>query len=147
MNTSPRENLDIEDAHMTPDQLRQMERMQAAAGTQRWTVYASETATGRLAGFTEVSWNPNRSQIVTQGGTAVPPEFRGRGLGRWLKAAMLDRLLCDLPDARFVRTGNADSNAAMLGINQALGFRPYLSRCVWQLETEKALAYFGGSRA
>lgn len=55
-----------------------------------------------------------------QGGTGVFPEFRGKGLGRWLKAAML-------------------------GINQALGFRPYLSRCVWQRETDKAEAYLAGS--
>ena len=73
--------------------------------------------------------------------TGVSPEFRGRGLGRWLKAAMLDRIVRERPGVKFVRTGNADSNAAMLGINRALGFTPYVSRCVWQLETEKALAY------
>jgi len=54
---------------------------------------------------------------------------------------MLERVLRDRPEAKFVRTGNADSNAAMLGINQALGFKPYLSHCVWQLETEKVAAY------
>jgi len=146
MNTAPREKLDMEDMHFTPEQIRQMERQMAAAGTQRWTLYASEAATGRFAGFTEVWWNPNRPQIVSQGGTGVFPEFRGKGLGRWLKAAMLDRVLRERPEARFVRTGNADSNAAMLGINEALGFHPYISRCVWQLETDKALAYLGDKR-
>lgn len=141
MNTAPRGDLDMEDMHFTPEQIRQMEQQMAAAGTQRWTLYASEAPTGRFAGFTEVWWNPNRPQIVSQGSTGVFPEFRGKGLGRWLKAAMLDRVLRERPEARFVRTGNADSNAAMLGINEALGFRPYISRCVWQLETDKALAY------
>lgn len=141
MNTAPRENLDMEDMHFTPDQIRQQEKTMAATGTQHWTVYAAETATGRFAGFTEVTWNPNRPEIVSQGGTGVFPEFRGLGLGRWLKAAMLARILEARPGAKFVRTGNADSNAAMLGINHALGFTPYLSRCVWQLEVGKALAY------
>ena len=141
MNTAPRENLDMEDMHFTPDQFRQQEQMMAAMGTQHWTVYASEAATGRFAGFTETTWNPNRPEIVSQGGTGVFPEFRGLGLGRWLKAAMLARILTDRPEVRFVRTGNADSNAAMLGINHALGFAPYISRCVWQLEVGKALAY------
>ena len=143
MNTAPRENLDMEDMHMTPDQLRQMEQMSAAMGTERWTLYVTETATGRFGGFTEITWNPGSPQIVQQGGTGVFPEFRGLGLGRWLKAAMLDRIRRDRPEVKYVRTGNADSNAAMLGINQALGFKPYLSRCVWQLETDKALAYLG----
>lgn len=141
MNTAPRENLDMEDMHFTPDQIRQQEKMMAAMGTQHWTVYATESTTGRFAGFTEVQWNSNRPEIVSQGGTGVFPEFRGLGLGRWLKAAMLARILADRPEAKYVRTGNADSNAAMLGINHALGFIPYISRCVWQLDTEKALAY------
>ena len=141
MNTAPRENLDMEDMHFTPEQIRQQEKMRTAMGTQHWTVYAAETATGRFAGFTEVQWNPNRPEIVSQGGTGVFPEFRGLGLGRWLKAAMLARILQHRPEAKYVRTGNADSNAAMLGINHALGFTPYISRTVWQLDTEKALAY------
>lgn len=146
MNTAPRENLDMEDMHFTPDQIRQQEKMMAAMGTQHWTVYAAETATGRFAGFTEISWNPNRPEIISQGGTGVFPEFRGLGLGRWLKAAMLARILTDRPEAKFVRTGNADSNAAMLGINHALGFQPYISHCVWQLEVGKALAYLAGKQ-
>ncbi len=141
MNTAPRENLEMEDMHFTPDQIRQQEKMMAAMGTERWTIYASETATGRFAGFTETSWSPHRPEIISQGGTGVFPEFRGLGLGRWLKAAMLARILTDRPEAKFVRTGNADSNAAMLGINHALGFTPYISRCVWQLEADTALAY------
>ena len=143
MNTAPREKLDMEDMHFTPEQLRQIEQMTFASGKQRWTLYAAQKETGRFAGFTEVLWNPSRPQVVSQGGTGVFPEFRGLGLGRWLKAAMLERVLRDRPEAKFVRTGNADSNAAMLGINRALGFQPYLSRCVWQLETAKALAYLG----
>ena len=143
MNTAPREKLDMEDMHFTPEHLRQMEQGMVAAGTQRWTLYAAEAGTGRFAGFTEVYWNPNRPLVVSQGGTGVFPEFRDRGLGRWMKAAMLDRVLRERPQAEFVRTGNADSNAAMLGINQALGFKPYLSHCIWQLDTEKALGYLG----
>ena len=141
MNTAPRENLDMEDMHTSPEQIRQREQMEAAMGVQRWTIYAAETGTGRFAGFTETTWKPSRPEVVSQGGTGVFPEFRGLGLGRWLKAAMLARILTDRPEAKFVRTGNADSNAAMLGINHALGFKLYMSTCVWQIETEQAQAY------
>ncbi len=143
MNTAPREKLDVEDMHFTAEHLRQMEQGMVASGTQRWSLYAAEAATGRFAGFTEVFWNPNRPLVVGQGATGVFPDFRGLGLGRWLKAAMLDRVLRERPEAQFVRTSNADSNAAMLGINHALGFKPYLSRCIWQVDTEKAAAYLG----
>ena len=96
---------------------------------------------GRFAGYTEVLWNPNRSAIIGQGMTGVFPEFRNRGLGRWLKAAMLDKILAERPLARFVRTGNADMNAPMLKINDELGFKPYIAEAVWQVETERVREY------
>ena len=143
MNTAPRDKMDLEDMHFTPEQIRQMERQTLAAGTVRWTLSVRDTAADKFAGFTEVYWNPNRPQIVGQGGTGVFPEYRGHGLGRRLKAAMLDKVLRERPEAWFVRTGNADSNGPMLRINHELGFRPYLSRTEWQVETRKVLDYLG----
>lgn len=144
MNTAPRDALQMEDWRVTPEHLRQMERQMLARGTQRWTMYVREKATRKFAGYTEVFWNPNRPQILSQGATGVFPQYRNRGLGRWLKAAMLEKVLRDRPQVRFIRTGNADSNAAMLKINQELGFKPYLSRCVWQVETARVFEYLSG---
>jgi hypothetical protein len=62
-------------------------------------------------------------------------------LGRWLKAAMLDKILREHPEIKFVRTSNADSNAAMLKISQELGFKPYMSIAVWQIEIDQVKKY------
>jgi hypothetical protein len=40
-----------------------------------------------------------------------------------------------------VRTGNADTNAAMLKINTELGFKPYTADALWQVEIEKVMGY------
>lgn len=143
MNSAPKDNLDIEDFKFTPEQTRQMEQSMFARGTQRWTCYACERATGAFAGFTEVFWHPNRPQILEQGATGVFPRYRNRSLGRWLKAAMLDKVLRERPEVRFVRTGNANSNGPMLKINFELGFKPYLSHCIWQIEMDKVVQYLG----
>jgi GNAT superfamily N-acetyltransferase len=116
-----------------------------ASGTQRWTMAARECASGSLAGFTEVSWNPSRPELLRQGDTGVFPQFRRRGLGRWLKAAMLEKVLREQPQVRYVRTANADSNASMLKINNELGFKPYTSQCIWQVETSAVLSYLSAT--
>jgi mycothiol synthase len=140
-NDAPRGNLDVNDFEWTADQLRAQEASRQARGVERWTMYVRETATGDLAGYTEVFWDPAKPALLEQGYTAVWPRYRGHALGRWLKAAMLDKVLRERPEVRYVRTANADSNAAMLKINTDLGFRPYQSDNVWQIEVEQVKAY------
>jgi mycothiol synthase len=140
-NQQPMGDLEMEDMHFTAEQLRQMEKMLFSHGSQRWTYYVIEKANGKFAGYTETVWNPNRPEILRQDMTGIFPEYRNKGLGRWLKAAMLDKVLKERPTVKYVRTGNADTNAAMLKINTELGFRPYMAVALWQLEVESARAY------
>ena len=140
-NEAPREQLDYEDRQITVEQVRDMERYQLARGHQRWTMYIIDHVSGRFAGFTEVLWNPNRPDMLTQGFTGVHPDFRGHSLGRWLKAAMIDKVLRERPQVKIVRTGNANSNVPMLKINTEMGFKLAQAATIWQVETEKVLAY------
>ena len=140
-NQQPHGDLEIEDMHMTPEQIRQTEANIFARGSQRWSFYLVERLSGRFAGYTETVWNPNRPEILSQDMTGVFPQYRNKGLGRLLKAAMLDKVLRERPQVKYVRTGNADSNAAMLKINTELGFKPYLANALWQVEVEKVMEY------
>jgi GNAT superfamily N-acetyltransferase len=141
MNLAPRGDLDVEDFRWTPEQMRQLQDMKIGRGGIPWTMYLRDNATGELAGFTEITWNPGQPAVVWQGGTAVWPKYRNQGLGRRLKAAMLEKLLRERPEVAFIRTENADSNAAMLKINQELGFRPYYSNTTWQVSVDQVRMY------
>ena len=140
-NQQPFGDLEIEDMHMTPEQIRQSEQNIFARGSQRWTIYAVDRSTGKFAGYTETIWNPNRPEILLQEMTGVFPQFRNKGLGRWLKAVMLDKALKEHPGIKYIRTGNADSNAAMLKINTELGFKPYMANTLWQAEVRIVMDY------
>ncbi len=139
MNTAPRDELDVEDQRPTAGHIRQSEESMTRRGIERWSMYVQERSTENLVGFTEVYWNALRPDFLGQGDTGVFPEYRERGIGTWLKAAMLERVLRDRPEVRLIRTGNAQSNAPMLSINSQLGFRPYLSRYAWQVEVSRVL--------
>ena len=88
--TSPRDGLNLEDQHFTPERLRVSEQSMEIQGTQRWTVYVRDCKTGSFFGYSEMIFDPEQPHLIFQDATGVQPEFRGRGLGRWLKAAMLE---------------------------------------------------------
>lgn len=140
MNTAPRGTLQVEDERVTAEQVRQWETAIRATGLRRVMAYAL-APDGRLAGFTTTGWHASRPERLDQWGTGVWPEFRGQGLGRWLKAAMLERALADYPGLRRVRTGNAFVNRSMLSINDELGFEDFYSSTDWQVPTERILEY------
>ncbi len=141
MNQAPRGELELEDQRETPERLRAFDAMLRANGTEHWTLAVRERQSGAFAGFTDVFWHPERPAILDQGDTGVWPQYRNHGLGRWLKAVMLDRILRERPQVAVVRTQNADSNVPMLTINQLLGFRPYMARTVWQVTAEHVREY------
>lgn len=144
MNTAPRDDLEVEDMTWTPTIVRQDEESLLARKIERWTLYARHLGSGELAGYTEVFYDPRSPEILHQGDTGVLPAYRGHGLGKWLKATMIERVLAERPQVKRVRTGNANSNAPMLKINHAMGFRPYKDWTTWQVEVSRVRAYLAG---
>jgi hypothetical protein len=45
------------------------------------------------------------------------------------------------PQVRRIRTGNAYVNEPMLKLNRELGFRPYRSMYIWQVDVSRVRAY------
>jgi len=140
-NDQPRDSLEMEDMNISPQFLRDIEKKMFATGEQRWTIYSKDKLRSNFVGLTEVFWNPNRAMILNQGFTGVYPQYRNKGIGRWLKAEMMNKILTERPEVKFIRTGNANSNAPMLKINMEMGFKPYIANTIWQVETEKIEKY------
>jgi mycothiol synthase len=140
MNTAPRENLDVGDVAITAELVREYEEAWIAGGHQLRALYAVHKASGRFAGVTDIMVRPATPDRVHVGSTAVDPDHRGRGLGKWLKAAMTLRILDEFPGVRWVITMNAGSNDAMLAINRQLGYRVHAVTTTWQMATGKLQA-------
>ncbi|GAA2595688.1 GNAT family N-acetyltransferase [Actinomadura fulvescens] len=103
------------------DRVREMAEMVNKRGDRLYTVAAVQGTV--IAGFTEIVVPAVGPERAAQYDTAVVPEHRGRRLGIWVKAAMLDWLRHERPEVREIETDNAGDNVHMLAVNEELGFR------------------------
>jgi GNAT superfamily N-acetyltransferase len=78
---------------------------------------------GTVAGLSEAGWDVRAPSIVRQQLTAVARSWRGRGVGRALKAAMLRQVHETHLEATVIGTNNAEVNAPILSINSRVGFK------------------------
>lgn len=77
----------------------------------------------RLVGMSRMSKFPPLPGVLDQGFTTVLPAYRGRRIAQALKVRTIQ--YAQAHGYHEIRTGVMDSNAPMLRINHALGFREY----------------------
>jgi mycothiol synthase len=136
LNTIPFEKMDHGEIIITPESMREFYARLAVTATRQHTVITREPD-GVISGITDTGWAPFHSTIVYQWFTGVRPDARGRGLGKWIKAAMVLHLHELYPDAKWVSTDNAGSNAPMLKINRGMGFKAYREGTVYQITRDE----------
>ena len=116
----PHGDLDLEAGTDTVEDLEALEQERDDAG--RTGVSAFAVRDGVVAAYTDASVPGGPATHVDQFGTLVHPDHRGHRLGTAVKCAQLRVLSERFPDRTYVGTSNAETNAHMVAINEALGF-------------------------
>jgi RimJ/RimL family protein N-acetyltransferase len=116
--------LDHGDITVTPAELADWYARLDEQGEADYTMLTREPD-GTISGITDMSYAPYRAHFIEQGFTGVRSDARGRGLGKWLKGAMLLHVHEIYPELQTVITGNASSNEPMLAINTKMGFKDH----------------------
>ena len=93
---------------------------------------AEHIASGRLAGYTQLSAPRDLARPANQDDTLVLREHRGHRLGMLLKAENLLALQREAPGNPSVLTWNAEENRPMLDVNEAVGFVPFGYEGAWR---------------
>ncbi|MFQ6013525.1 MAG: GNAT family N-acetyltransferase [Thermoplasmata archaeon] len=146
LNEAPRDELETGDMAITPEVNRYWEDNIKESGGRGLDVIGRE-GDGAISGITAMGYWPDQKTMIHQFITGVRPPYRGRGLGKWLKAANLLRVRRELPQVAVVVTGNATTNAAMLAINERLGFRKHREGIMAQMSLEALEEYLNGRRS
>jgi GNAT superfamily N-acetyltransferase len=118
---APLGDLVMEAGRDTVAELAAQDRDLTASGRTRVAAYALD-ADRLVAGYSVSAVSNAGHHHVDQWGTLVDPAHRGHRLGMAVKCAMLRALSESFPDKRFIETTNAETNAHMVAINEALGF-------------------------
>jgi GNAT superfamily N-acetyltransferase len=125
---APMGELEVEPERWDVHRVRNREKRNRATG--RTDMSAGAVAPdGALVGVTEVGVDVHAPHWGFQSGTIVAPEHRGHRLGLAVKLANHRQLRERFPDCRVLVTGNADVNAPMNAVNEALGYRE-VERCI-----------------
>lgn len=119
------------DGEVETSYARRFERMRIGRGRRAYHTGVLHEPSGQLIGYTSISKTTGNPEHALQGMTVVHVEHRGHGLGRIIKLANLELARRHEPRLRFLETTNAEDNAAMIAVNEALGFRPHDRWVVW----------------
>jgi len=119
---APQGELAVEPEVWDAARVRAGEELRRAQGRRSWTAVAADAA-GSLVGYTTLVQSAHEPDRLQQWDTLVVAEHRGHRLGTLLKVAALRAAVAGAPQARRVSTWNATSNAPMIAVNEAMGFR------------------------
>ncbi|NEC85464.1 GNAT family N-acetyltransferase [Streptomyces sp. SID12501] len=133
MDDMPMEDTDYGTVVWDVDRVLAAAQAVAGRGDLLHTVAALDTADGSVVGFSELVVPGDGQGDGQHYGTAVLPEHRGHGLGRWMKAASIRRARRHHPGLTGLLTDTATGNAPMLAINDELEYVPTHRAVEYQL--------------
>ena len=131
---APKGEMDYEQENWDAARYRDKEKTAQARNRVRVATAVVHTATGQVAGVTDIGVNRDRTSVAYQWDTIVDPDHRGRRLGLVLKTHNHRLLVDTVPGVRWVNTWNAASNTFMVAVNDALGFEIAERWSEWQLD-------------
>ncbi|MFC4337250.1 GNAT family N-acetyltransferase [Salininema proteolyticum] len=121
-----------EDSEYDVDRIRAGERIERRRGLTAVHTIAVQERTGEVAGHTQLWVIPGEEKWANQGITIVDPAHRGRQLGLLMKVANQRRLRSLRPGIERVFSANANANAPMAAVNDALGYEVFGGSAVFQ---------------
>jgi GNAT superfamily N-acetyltransferase len=93
--------------------------------------------------MTDLFYNAQKPTHANVRLTGVRREYQNRGLGKWLKAAMMLDMHEHYPNVKFVGTENFNSNRPILSINDRMGFKLFEQYVFYKISVHDLAAKVG----
>jgi GNAT superfamily N-acetyltransferase/RimJ/RimL family protein N-acetyltransferase len=123
MTEAPMGDLEFQPESVDPSAVREREAVVERQGRTKYNTVAL-SATGDVVAYSDLATTVHEPGRAYQWGTLVRHADRGHRLGVAVKVANLRLLQAERPDIVRLTTYNAEVNRHMIGVNEAMGFRP-----------------------
>lgn len=106
---------------------------------EKYSCFLIKDDTNKVIGYTEGGFRKDNPSQFQQYVTGVNKSKRGLGLGKLLKALMLDYIRNQHPEVQKISTGSNDLNDPMHGINNILGFSAGITHSNYRILVDQVL--------
>ncbi len=130
------ESGDYQGLTITPKSRRYYEEFYKEKGY-TWITKIAREKNDTISGFTEIFFNKHFPHMIEQEMTGVLPQYRGRGLGKRLKAEMLMYIKENYPKIDYIESGNANNNKPMMAINNEMGYEKHIDEYLMKLDLKE----------
>ncbi len=139
-NSLPKDKLESGDMKISIEEFRKKEQIDLITNVVTLTTLAIEKS-GEISGFTILKKFPGKETQFDQNSTGVLMKYRGKKIGKLVKASMLKFVKDNYPNTRAILTKIAESNEAMIAINQKLGFKKHREYVTAQVSLQQLKSY------
>lgn len=116
--------------HLTVDDILNMEEMaELAMSTYKYLII--KDVNDRLVGLCYTRHRIELPSYAHQMMTGVAPDYRRKGLGKFMKAIMYQHLMQEAPHLKGVETACVVENNKIMGLNEKAGFKVYFDEQQW----------------
>ncbi len=127
---------------MTREEVRQVEALRRQTRQYLYTA-ALFDGSGRMIGHSNMASHNYPPTEWHQAMTGIVRPWRGKGLSKWLKAAMFVRTGEDFPESRYIVTEMRSVNEPILAVNRAMGFEQISEGYEWSIDLEALTQVIG----
>lgn len=116
--------------HLTADFILKMEEMEKVRQAScKYLIIRDMNS--KLIALSYVAHKISEPAYARQMMTGVVPDYRRKGLGKFMKAAMYRYLIQEAPHIKGVRTSCITENYRIIGLNEQIGFKPHYDEQEW----------------
>lgn len=109
----------------------------------RYLIFSEEN---KLIAMTNIQINKNEPKSMYQYMTGVLKEYRGLGLGKWLKGTMFKKLEKDFPELEIIQSDTNVENHGSKSLNYQIGYQQVSTLKEFKISREEAEAFVKGKR-